>query len=38
MDYFYDLENTVKQALAEDVGAGDLTSELVEETAKQLRK
>ena len=38
MDYFYDLENTVKQALAEDVGAGDLTSELVEETAKATAK
>tara|TARA_Y100001935_G_scaffold246459_1_gene241152 strand:- start:475 stop:1305 length:831 start_codon:yes stop_codon:yes gene_type:complete len=38
MDYFYDLKNTVKQALAEDVGAGDLTAELIEETTKASAK
>ena len=38
MDYFYDLKNTVKQALAEDVGTCDLTAELVEETTKATAK
>ena len=38
MDYFYDLKNTVKQALDEDVGAGDLTAELIEETTKASAK
>ena len=38
MDYFYDLKNTVKQALAEDVGTCDLTAELVEETTQATAK
>ena len=38
MDYFYDLKNTVKQALAEDVGTCDLTAELLEETTKATAK
>ena len=38
MDYFYDLKNMVKQALAEDVGDGDLTAELIEETTKASAK
>ena len=38
MDYFYDLKNTVKQALAEDVGTCDLTAELLEEATKATAK
>ena len=38
MDYFYNLKNTVKQALAEDVGTCDLTAELLEETTKATAK
>jgi nicotinate-nucleotide pyrophosphorylase (carboxylating) len=38
MDYFSDLKNTVKQALAEDVGAGDLTAELIGESTKASAK
>ena len=38
MDYFYNLKNTVKQALAEDVGTCDLTAELREETTKATAK
>ena len=38
MDYFSDLKNTVKQALAEDVGDGDLTAELIGESAKASAK
>ena len=38
MDYFYDLKNTVKQALAEDVGTCDLTAELIEETTQATAK
>ena len=38
MDYFYDLKNTVKQALAEDVGTCDLTAGLVEETTQATAK
>ncbi len=38
MDYFHDLKNTVKQALAEDVGTCDLTAELVEETTQATAK
>ena len=38
MDYFYGLKNTVKQALAEDVGTCDLTAELVDETTKATAK
>ena len=34
MDYFFDLKNTVEQALAEDVGDGDLTAQLIGESAK----
>ena len=38
MDYFYNLKDTVKQALAEDIGTCDLTAELVEETTKATAK
>ena len=38
MDYFSDLKNTVKQALAEDVGDGDLTAELIGESTKASAK
>ena len=34
MDYFFDLKNTVEQALAEDVGDGDLTAQLIGESTK----
>ena len=34
MDYFFDLKNTVKQALAEDVGDGDLTAQLIGDSTK----
>ena len=38
MDYFFDLKNTVKQALAEDVGDGDLTAQLIGESTKASAK
>ena len=38
MDYFSDLKNTVKQALAEDIGDGDLTAELIGESTKASAK
>ena len=38
MDYFSELKNTVKQALAEDVGDGDLTAELIGESTKASAK
>ena len=38
MDYFYNLKDTVKQALAEDIGTCDLTAELVEETTQATAK
>ncbi len=38
MDYFYNLKDTVKQALAEDVGTCDLTAELLEEATKATAK
>jgi len=38
MDYFFDLKNTVEQALAEDVGDGDLTAQLIGESTKASAK
>ena len=38
MDYFFDLKNTVEHALAEDVGDGDLTAQLIGESTKASAK
>ena len=38
MDYFFELKNTVKQALAEDVGDGDITAKLIGESTEASAK